>query len=242
MKRILISLLIFSLGAAGGMWAQAFLLPYAATQPLYKDREFIKMWNSRVTVIREVEEIIINQDNAIERAIAENRNAVVGVRSRLGNSIREGSGFSITSDGLIVTLATLVPQGYEVTIVAKNGDDFTIAQVIKRDIKNNLALLSVEKNGFQTTSYADARDIRLGMPVFLVGKIFEGGELITIANQGIIKATDSEMIRTNIFESSVLEGSPLFDIEGRVVGLNTVDRQGKVAAISSSVIHEFSGL
>lgn len=239
MRKILVLLFVFSLGAAGGMWSQTLLLPYAATQPYLREWQLVKDWNSGMMIVRETEEVIISQDEGIERAIAKNQDVVVGIRSRKGNTILEGSGFLTASDGLIITLASLVPEGYEFTIY---NEEPLEAKVLKRDAENDLALLSVEKNDFQTVSFVDSDAVHLGMPVFLIGKVFEEGDLVTIVNSGIVKASTKNAIRTNIFEASVLEGSPLFDIGGRVIGLNTIDRQGKVIAIPSSILREFSEL
>lgn len=239
--RILRYILIFFLGALGGIWAQAFLLPYFAFNSPFQNWQFVQEWNERTTIIREVQELVINRDEAIELAIAKTEKSVVGIKSIGAGIILEGSGFVATSDGFVLTLASLVPQGYNVMVFIPGEDEPTPAQILKRDATIDLVLLKIERNGLQTTSFADGSTVKLGKPVFLVGKIFEEGELVAIVNQGIVKALSGDSIRTNIFEKPTLAGSPLFDIEGRVLGLNTIDREGKVITISSSVLREFSG-
>jgi len=82
--------------------------------------------------------------------------------------------------------------------------------------------------------------MRLGQRVFLVGIVFDKKGPQKFVNQGIIKYFDADLIQTNIFEDQELEGSILFDIEGNVLGLNTID-QGEVSAIPTSKIKEFLG-
>ena len=62
-----------------------------------------------------------------------------------------------------------------------------------------------------------------------------------MVNEGIVKYFGEDLIHTNIFESRVLEGSALFDIEGNVLGVNTIDRGGKIVAISISKIRKTFG-
>lgn len=235
LKRIFAVLFIFFIGAIGGLWSQAFLLPYIAANPEFKDMQFVKDWNSRTTIVNQTSEVIINQDEAVERGIETARNIVVGVRSTAGTA---GSGLIVTSDGLIVTWASFVPAGFTATVLFENGESFP-AQVIKRDLVNNLALLKIEKSGLHTTRFSD--DVRIGNRVFLVGMLFEVNGVQATANEGIITVVNETIIQTNISERSILDGSSLFDIEGRVVGLTYMNREGKVSAISFNVLREFLG-
>ena len=241
-KKILSFFFIFYLGSMGGIWAQAFLLPYFASHSPFHNWGFVKEWNARTTIIREVREFVVNRDQALELTVAQVEKVVVGVRSTRGGRLIEGSGFITTSDGLILTLASIVPQGYKVMIFTNQEEEALEAQVLKRDVQKDIALLKIEKNSLQTTSFASEEDVKLGMSVLLLGKIFEEDELVTIVNRGVVKALSKDRVRTTIFEKTILKGSPLFNIEGKILGLNTIDDEGKVTAIPVSLLRSFSGL
>lgn len=241
-RKILILILVFILGAIGGVWAQAFLLPALASSGRFQDWEFVKDWNARTTIVRPVEEVVITESEGIERAVERAEHVVVAVESRSGNRVVTGSGLVATSDGLIVTLARVVPQGYGVMIYIRGDEDPVEAQVLKRDAEQDLALLQIDRKSLSTTSFAVSGDVKLGMSVFLLGKIFEQEGVTTIANTGIVKADSRNAVRTNIFEKFTLQGSTLFDLEGKAIGLNTIDEEGKVTTIPSPVIRAFSGL
>jgi len=49
------------------------------------------------------------------------------------------------------------------------------------------------------------------------------------------------MIYTNILEDEILSGSPLFNVWGEVLGLNIIDEDGKVSAISIDEVRKFAG-
>jgi len=155
--------------------------------------------------------------------------------------ILEGSGLIVSSDGLIVTLADLVPLGSDITFFWEGKSPSF--QILKRDLKENLALIKIEETNLPTTGFADLERIKLGERVFLVGVIFEKGKVPKKAvNEGIVKTFDGNSIETNIFEKSTFSGSPLFNIEGNALGLNIIDKEGKVSAIPISKIKSFIGL
>jgi len=63
-----------------------------------------------------------------------------------------------------------------------------------------------------------------------------------VVDEGIIRMFDENLIKTNISEKEGLIGSPLFDIEGRFLGLNTVDENEKIITVPVSKIRQFTGL
>ena len=154
----------------------------------------------------------------------------------------EGSGLILTSDGLLVTLAELVPQGSDFNFFV--NEEKVSFQILKRDLEENLALIKTETPNLPTAGFADLEKLKLGERVFLVGVIFENQKItspVRVVNEGIVKSFDQDFIKTNIFEKNTLKGSPLFDIEGKILGLNTIDSEGKVIAIPISKIKSFAG-
>ena len=103
-KRILLLLLLFLTGVAGGLWSQAFLLPSLAANPAFADWQFLKDWNARTQVIAPVEQIFIRENKAVEKTIQQVKGTVVALKSA---GARPGSGLVYTSDGLIITLSSL---------------------------------------------------------------------------------------------------------------------------------------
>lgn len=219
-KNIFKILAIFILGMGGGIFADRILRIYFPIEqaPVY---------------MTETKEIIIQENTALENAVEKAEKAVIGLRTKLeSGEILEGSGLVVTSDGLVVTLASLVPQGSIFSFYI-NGSS-TSYQILKRDLRENLALIKIGKNNLNTLSFADLEKIKLGERVFLVG--------VGAVNEGIIRSFDENLIGTNIFEKTVFLGSPLFNIKGEVLGINTISDEGRVLAIPVSKIKNFIGL
>ena len=244
-KNILKIAAFFFVGAAGGIFAEQVLWPYFVERPLF----FQYSLEERPVQINKTEEIIIEENVALERAIEKVEKAVVGIRAKKKTGkFLEGSGLIVTSDGSIITLAELVPEGLTPDLYIKQGNSSfhkVSAKVLKRDLKNNLAMIQVEdKADLSATGFVDLDKKKLGERVFLIGVEFIGEESLRPAlfvNQGIISSFSADLIQTNIFESNNVSGSPLFDIEGNLVGLNTIDSNYRVVSISVDTIKDFLG-
>ncbi len=145
----------------------------------------------------------------------------------------------MTSDGLIVTLANLATKSGSFNVFI-DGEK-VIFKIQKQDLKNNLTLIKVEKNNLSTVGFADFNKIKLGQRVFLTAASSTKTGVL-MANEGIVRSFDENIIKTNITEKSVVSGSPLFNISGELLGLNYIDSDGRVLAISVNAIKSFLGL
>ena len=237
---------IFILGIVGGIFADQILWPYFIERPLFLEYRL----EQRPVYLIEKKEIIIQENVALRNAVEKNARAVIGIKTETkAGKILQGSGLIVTVDGLAVTLAELVPHGSVFNFFVE-GERVGF-QILKRDLKNNLALIKLNKTGLFTTAFADLEKIRPGEKVFLIGRQSIVDSLVVvqdklvpqiIVNQGIVRGFDKNFIQTNIFEQNNLKGSPLFNIKGEVLGLNTIDKEGKVIAIPISEIRTFIGL
>ena len=235
-KNILKIISLFVIGIFGGIFADQILCPYLIEKSIFYKNEL-----TRPVFLTETKEIIVQENTALKEAVEKAEKSVVGIRTKTKTGkILEGSGLIVTSDGLVVTLAEMVSQASSYTFFV--GDKSFSPQLLKIDSKQNLALLKIEENSLATCGFADMEKLKLGERVFLVGVVFENGNLQNLVNEGIVKIFDSNFIETNIVEKSSLSGSPLFNIEGNVLGLNTISKNGEVITISISKIREFIGL
>lgn len=239
-KSILRILFILAVGALGGIIFQALILPYLATQDFFKQFRFVKILTEGEVNLHPTNEIFIQENKALQNAVEKVEKSVVGVRaqSKQGKPI-EGSGLVLTTEGHIVTLGDLLPKGYDFSFYLE-GEKLPF-KILEVDETGSLVKAKIDKTNLPTLPFADMGNIKKGQRVFLVGVIFEKGQPQKIVDEGIIKTFDKDLIRTNIFEKDTLTGSPLFDIEGNVLGLNTIDKEGKVTAISANKIREFTG-
>jgi serine protease Do len=137
-----------------------------------------------------------------------------------------GSGFFISADGYVVTNNHVVDGAEKITV--HTADDKRLpATVVGRDPATDLAVLKVEGGPFQFVNFENRAKPRVGDWVVAVGNPFGLGGTATA---GIVSALGRE----NVSGSSYVDfmqidapinrgnsGGPTFDVEGRVVGINT---------------------
>ena len=236
MKKIFFSLIILFAGIAGGFLSLHFFsFDYIEKYLLGADRS-----NLIPIEVIEVREIFIRENESIVDRIERVERAVVGIRTGTRAGFIEGSGLIVSSDGLIVTLNQLVPIGGNFNFFI-NGESVSY-EVIKRDSENNLALIKANEINLPTLEFRNQDSLRIGERVFIVGAIFnENQEIIKSTNQGIVKTIDN-YIKTSIFEEKKLLGSTLFDVEGKVLGLNLINQRGEIYALPVSKIRDFVGI
>lgn len=237
-KKLLRVIFVLIVGLIGGIFADQVFCPYFIERPLFYKYNL----EQAPSYVTESKEIIVQENTALQDAVDKVSRAVVGVRTETKKGkIIEGSGLVITSDGLTVTLASLIPQGETFTFFF---DDKPVSfQVLKRDSKNDLALVLItpEEKNLPTIAFGDAEKIKLGERVFLVGNIFNDEGTEKTVNEGIVKNFNTDFIQTNILEENLVKGSALFNIKGEVLGLNTLNLAGEVISIPINEVKKFAG-
>ena len=236
-KNVLKIIGFFVVGMVGGIFADQIFWPYFIEKPLFHQ---YRLEQSPVYVT-EKKEVIIQENTALQEAIEKVDKTVVGVKAQTKTGeVLEGSGLIVTSDGLLVTLAELVPQGSEFAFFV-DGEAVSY-QILKRDATENLALVKLGEAKLPTVVFADFNKLKLGERVFLVGIVFDEKVSSQVINEGVVKKIDKNLIKTNIAETDNIKGSPLFNIAGEVIGLNTINSEGKIIAIPIPKIKEFIGM
>jgi serine protease Do len=152
--------------------------------------------------------------------------------NELNNSISVfslGSGFIVDNDGYIATNEHIVSGSDEVFVKLFDGTKIP-ATIIETDPKSDLALLKIEKQDSLTSvNFSDSDEFRVGDIVIAIGSLHETGEIVTT---GIISSKNKEtstvnddslsaFIKTNISIGASSSGGPLFNLEGKIIGINT---------------------
>ena len=149
-----------------------------------------------------------------------------------------GTGFIVSSDGLIVTNKHVVSDTsakYKVVI----GKDETVEVVnIYRDPISDLAILKVDKTGLIPVKMGDSDQLKVGQTVIAIGTAL--GEFRSTVTKGVISGLGrgitaggfgvgseklENVIQTDAAINSGNSGGPLFDSSGKVVGVNVAMSQ-----------------
>jgi serine protease Do len=138
-----------------------------------------------------------------------------------------GSGFILDEDGYIITNNHVVEKADEILVRLLDEEEFE-AEVVGTDPKTDIALIKIDpgKTRLQPIELGDSDAIRVGDWVMAIGNPFGFAETVTA---GIISAKGrvigagpyDSFLQTDVAINPGNSGGPLFDMQGRVVGINT---------------------
>ncbi len=162
------------------------------------------------------------------------------------DAIREarslGSGFIIDAKGLIVTNNHVIDGADEILVFTTEGDRYP-ARLVGADFKTDLAVLSIKADKplpFVTFGDSDTADIgdwvmAIGNPFGLGGSVTLG--IVSARNRNINTGPYDDFIQTDAAINQGNSGGPLFDMNGKVVGINTaiISRTGGALGIGFAV-------
>ncbi len=137
-----------------------------------------------------------------------------------------GSGFIIDKEGIVVTNNHVI-QGAEDILVSVNGSKEYKAKVLGTDPYMDLAVLKIDSNEkFIPVSFGDSDKARVGDWVIAIGNPFGFGGTVTAGivssrNRDIGLTRYDDFIQTDASINQGNSGGPLFNLEGKVIGINT---------------------
>ncbi|WP_286201873.1 DegQ family serine endoprotease [Ochrobactrum sp. SFR4] len=139
-----------------------------------------------------------------------------------------GSGFVIDAEkGLVVTNNHVIADADEIEVNFTDGKKLK-AELLGTDTKTDIALLKVDptKHKLTAVGFGDSEKSRIGDWVMAIGNPFGLGGTVTL---GIISARNRDIqagpydnfIQTDAAINRGNSGGPLFDMNGKVIGINT---------------------
>ena len=159
-----------------------------------------------------------------------------------------GSGFIISSEGLIVTNKHVVEDTTATyTVLTNDGKKFD-AQVLSRDPINDLALVKISADNLPTLTLGDSINLEIGQKVIAIGNSL--GEYRNTVTTGVVSGIGRNIVAGGGSGSEQLEGviqtdaainpgnsgGPLLDIGGSVIGINTaIDSEGQLVGFAIPV-------
>src|ERR1700738_696018 len=142
----------------------------------------------------------------------------------------EGSGFVVRPDGYIFTNFHVVEAADKITVKMKDGREFP-AKVIGTDEKTDIAVIKIDAKDLPVVQLADSDAVRVGQFAFAIGAPFKLDYTFTygvVSGKGRSKllATSgysiSDYLQTDASINPGNSGGPLCDIDGKVIGMNTL--------------------
>lgn len=137
-----------------------------------------------------------------------------------------GSGFIINKEGYIFTNNHVIEKADKIMVRLSNGKEYD-ASVVGKDAKTDIALIKIKpKENLPVAELGDSDKLRVGDWVIAIGEPFGLEHTVTA---GIVSAKGrvigagpyDNFIQTDASINPGNSGGPLFDLNGKVVGINT---------------------
>lgn len=176
--------------------------------------------------------------------VVEARRSLVQVMDGQGGA---GAGTIWHSDGLIVTNAHVIARGGAIRVGLSDGRVLP-ATVLARDDQHDIAALAIDAEDLPMIQIGDSRTLHAGEWVMALGHPW--GVLGAVTG-GVVIGSGSELIELQAMTGRAWiavslhvrpghSGGPLIDVEGRIVGINTLMTGPDVgAAVPVEAVKQF---
>ena len=135
-----------------------------------------------------------------------------------------GSGFVISSEGLIATNRHVIGEARRIRVETSDGAEHAVTEVLASDHRLDLAILRVSSKGLKPLELGDSALVTQGQPVVVMGN--PGGLSYSLVggfvseSQRDIEGVPMIQVAAPIIEGN--SGGPLLDRQGRVLGVLTL--------------------
>ena len=138
-----------------------------------------------------------------------------------------GSGFIIDTVGIVVTNNHVIADADEINVIMNDGTKIK-AELVGVDKKTDLAVLKFKPvKPLVAVKFGDSDKLRLGEWVIAIGNPFSLGGTVTAGivsarNRDIASGPYDNYIQTDAAINRGNSGGPLFNLDGEVIGVNTL--------------------
>jgi serine protease Do len=138
-----------------------------------------------------------------------------------------GSGFIIDTSGIVVTNNHVIADADEINVIMNDGTKIK-AELVGVDKKTDLAVLKFKPvKPLIAVKFGDSDKLRLGEWVIAIGNPFSLGGTVTAGivsarNRDIASGPYDNYIQTDAAINRGNSGGPLFNLDGEVIGVNTL--------------------
>ena len=190
-----------------------------------------------ITGVPAVHRTATDKEGSVEQVAENVLPAVVSIRVSNGYSVEEGSGSIISDDGNILTnnhVVSSAQQGGEITVLLNDGKEYK-ADFVAGDGSTDIAVIKLRNaSNLPVMSFGNSDELQVGQQVVAIGSPLGLSATVT---SGIISALNRpvrasggeggessliDAVQTDAAINPGNSGGPLVDMQGRLIGMNSV--------------------
>ncbi|HXR58097.1 MAG TPA: Do family serine endopeptidase [Burkholderiales bacterium] len=153
----------------------------------------------------------------------------------------QGSGFVVSSDGIVLTNAHVVREAREVTVKLTDRREFQ-AKVLGFDPATDIAVLRIDAKNLPTVKAGKPEATRVGDWVLAIGSPFGfensvSAGIVSAKGRSLPGETSVPFLQTDVAVNPGNSGGPLFNLQGEVIGINSqiYSRSGGYMGVSFAI-------
>jgi S1-C subfamily serine protease len=174
-------------GALGSLWTDRYAIPKFADSLSTSRFAFLKKATENTTIINKVEQVVIREDDSVEKLASQAATAAVRIISRAQSDVLSekalernygarvhtgsslvGSGVLVTNDGLIATYRKAILEKDAAYMVTLFNGAVSEARLIGIDPLTNVAYLKIDVGNVPAIAFANSDDARSGKKLIAI--------------------------------------------------------------------------
>ena len=197
-------------------------------------------YDSKLKDILDFSKLDAVTEEQVNAIYEKNKNNVIYLKATYNNIIVAEANGLIINNGLVVTSSSFLEKALNkaqhISIIAPNENQYTLNGIVTMSKENNIAVLKLNEETNYPIVLGNSNDLQSEDPIFSISSKSSVG---LTTQSGIVVANDKN-IQTSLLLSQTDDGSPLFNLNGEVVGLNIVNQANLAIseAINSSVLND----
>lgn len=180
-------------GGIGAIIFDRYIIPKFADSSVFSRFAFLQKATENTTIINKTEQVVVREDDSVEKIASQATTAVVKIISVSGveaplhtpektsvtvttppPAVLIGSGSLVTNDGLIVTYRkAIMEKDATYTVLLFNGTSH-VAKLVGIDTLTNLAYLKIDATNVPSISFANSSDVRSGKKLIAMAASSQG--------------------------------------------------------------------
>lgn len=240
--RILLIIALVIIAFLAGILGEFFTRTYLSNLAYFRDFYFTEADNAnqRELVISQPKKVVVEQDTRLNQLAKEIQPSVLGIylAKKTGKNLSDnlylpqelaGQSFVLTSDGWLISSATAVTAGKEDLVVYYNNKVYPLEKIVRDDL-TKAVFIKINAQNLPVIKLADSQTVIAGQQIFAFDSYWQELHLANIIDRAYRPITEksdlinfsqelNKSILINKNFPANLAGSPVFNLEGEIVGL-----------------------
>ena len=198
-------------------------------------------YNSELRELYDFSQVDDIKEETLNKIYDENKSKVVFLNSLYNNGIITSSNGFFINEGLIITTYNYIEQSLmkaqNIIISDSLGNVYELEGIVTINTKNDIAILKIKNRNKEFIEIENVNSIEKENAVITLNA--KTGEGLSVS-KGIVTVSDKD-IQTSLPISEEMQGSPLFNKEGKIIGMinSKILNSGVSSATKSDVLSEY---